>query len=122
MEKASLKDMLNYAPEKYISDEEVEIVRNTFKYNPQLFGIIRKCFLPTFSDPLLPLEEMETDIFLQGKNWGMMPQEEVKALVVARQEAVQFVMSGLVKLKMLANIEGKDEAIVEANKKKDSTK
>lgn len=114
--------MLNYEPEKYISDDEIELLKNTFKYNPGLYKIVRKLFLPTFADIELPIEEIESDIFLQGKQWGMLPADEAKILMVARQEAIQFVMNGLLKLKNIASIEPETEEERAERLKKDSTR
>lgn len=121
-QRASLKDVINYQPEKYITDDELALVRATFKDNPKLLKVIRKIMVPTVSDPELPIENMGSDFFLQGREWAQIPAEEAKILMVARQDALQFILGALIKLQVIAN-EGELSPIQLAEKrKKDSSK
>ena len=121
-ERATLKDVLNYEPEQYLSKEETDLIRNAIKYNPTLLKVLRKVFLPTFKDPELPNEELESDYFNQGRTWAQIPAEEAKILIVARQDAVGLVMNGLVKLRVIASIPEESEEEKAERTKKNSTK
>lgn len=120
--KASLQDILNYEPEKYITDDDLAIIRGTFKNNPRLFNVIRKILLPTINDPALPLEEMMNDVFLQSIDWQSVPAEHIKPIMLGRMEAVKFIAGGLIKLKYLAHTEETSAQELEARRKKDSVK
>lgn len=121
-EPAKLKDVLSYTPDSYFSKDEIAFIRNTFKDNPTLLGIIRKVMLPTVADPNLPMEEFAHDAYLAGKSWSQIPVAERTTMMVARQEAIEFVLGGLIKLKNIANIreETPQEAVL--RKEKDSTR
>lgn len=121
-QRATLRDVLNYQPELYLSKEEQDLIRNVFKYNPNFLKILRKVFLPSLTDPELPNEELESDIFLQGRIWSQIPADEAKILIVARQETAQFIMNGLVKLRVIASTEEETEEEKTTRLKKDSTK
>lgn len=122
MEQAKLKDVLEYTPESYYTTGELELIKRTFKGNSELFRILRKTLLPSVADPNLPMEEFAKDAYLAGKSWATIPEKERATLIVARQEAIEFVLGGLIYLKNLASI--KEESLEEmvARRKKDSTK
>lgn len=114
----SLREVTGYTAEKYLSDEETALIRNTFKYNPQLLNIIRKIMLPTMSDPALPIEEVGRDAWLAGKKWDEIPADEAKSLIVARQDTIKFVLGGLIALKQIASQnEETDSQIAERNQR-----
>lgn len=121
-QRASLRDVLNYNPDQYLSDEEVALIRSTFANNPKLIAVIRKVFLPTVADPSLPIEEIANDAFMANMDFGQMAADEIKPIVMGRQDAIRFVIGGLVKLKVIAH--GKEESpYAEAlRRKKDSSK
>lgn len=121
-QRASLSDVLNYDPEQYLSDEEVALIRSTFKDNPKLMAVIRKVMLPTISDPSLPIEEISNDAFLAGLDIGAMPKEELKAIMLARQDAIKFIVGGLVKLKVFAHSREETPDEAERRRYKDSAK
>jgi len=104
-EPASLREVINYTADKYITDEETQLIKATFKYNPQLLNVLRKIMLPTMSDPNLPIEEIGRDAWLVGKQWDTIPAEEAKILAVARQDTIKFVIGGLIALKNIASQE-----------------
>jgi hypothetical protein len=54
---ARLKDIINYEPERYLSEEELAWIRATFAGNRKAITTLRKLFLPTVTD--LPIEEKE---------------------------------------------------------------
>jgi hypothetical protein len=116
-----LGDVLNYDPEQELSAEELSLIQHTFKGNNQLIAVLRKVFLPTLSDPSLPIEKFGSDPFLR-QDWAAMPHEHVKAIVLARQDAVKFIIGGLIQLKMIANQEVETEMERALRLSKDSTK
>jgi len=125
---ATLNDLLNYKPETYLSEEDVELLRNTFGGNNQLVNVLRKLLLPSIGDSALPVEEMGTDIWLTmgakgPQDWGAMDPVHAQALIIARQDAIKFIAGGLVKLKLLAN-QPKDESALNraVRREKDSAK
>lgn len=115
-----LEDVINYAPEQYMTDAELTVIRATFKDNPFLLNALRKILVPTIYDAQMPIEQFGADFFNAGRDWAAIPAEEAKILAVARQDAFQFVIGGLIKLKTLAQMpqETPDEA--SARQKKDS--
>lgn len=119
---AKLEDMLSYTPEEYYTEEDLALIRSTFKDNPRLLNVLRKTLLPTITDPNLPLEEFQKDAMIAGKNWGQVPESERGAMVVARQEAISFVVGGLIQLKTIANTKEESEQEKKLRKEKDSTK
>jgi hypothetical protein len=121
-EKATLRDVLNYEPEQYLSEDEVALIRSTFKDNRRLIAVLRKVLLPTISDPSLPIEEMAHDAYLAGVDWAAMPADEIKPLILARSEAIKFVAGALMKLKVIANTVGESPYQTELRRKQDSAK
>lgn len=122
MERATLSDVLNYLPDKYLSDEEIELLRNAFRYNPQLLKVLRKMFLPSMTDPELPNEELEADVFMKGKFWDQIPADEAKILIVARQDAVRYIMDCLVRLRSIAATDEEGAEAAKERAKKNSSK
>lgn len=121
-EKATLKDVLNYEPEQYITKDELALIKATFGGNEKLLQILRKVLIPTITDGGLPIEDFAKDSFIVDKDWSMIPIAEVKSLIVARQDAIKFIFGGLIKLKVMANNKSETEAEEIARRTKDSTK
>jgi hypothetical protein len=121
-QKASLRDVINYAPEQYLSEEELSTIRSTFRGNDKLIKILRKIMLPSALDLELPIEEVGSDIWMVDKDFASMPNEEIKTIAVGRQDAIKFIFGGLIKLKVLANQAEESEQERAARRAKDSTK
>jgi len=119
---ASLKDVLPYSPDAYLTQDEMTLLRNTFRGNEKLIKILRKIFLPTALDPELPIEEIGGDVWMANFDFTQMQSSEIKPLVLGRQDAIKFVIGGLIKLKVLAN--QVEETAMEAayRRSKDSAK
>jgi len=121
-QRATLNDIINYAPEQYLTDDELSLIRSTFRGNPKLTKVIRKVMIPTISDPELPIENLSHDAYFSGRIWSQMPADEAKIMAVARQDALEFIIGGLIKLNVLAN----EKVVTDEEKKnkaeKDSTK
>jgi hypothetical protein len=120
-QRASLRDVINYDPQQYLTDEEMSLIRSTFQNNYKLISIIRKVMIPTIADPSLPIEEVNSDPFL-NRDWSAMPMEEAKALIVARQDAIKFVIGGLIKLQVLAAGQVETPMEMALRRSKDSSK
>lgn len=99
---ANLADILNYEADTYLKAEEIALIQSTFK-DARMMRLLRKVMLPTVGDPDMPIEEVGSDMWLVGRDYAAMPNEEIKSVVLARQEAIKFVVGGLIKLKMIAN-------------------
>lgn len=121
-EKATLRDVLNYDPEQYLSDDEVALIKSTFKENKRLLTVLRKVLLPTISDPSLPVEEMGHDAYLAGVDWAQIPVDQIKPIILARSEAIKFVMGALIKLKVIANSSDESPYQQQLRRKQDSAK
>lgn len=117
----TLKDLLQYEPETYLSEEEVAWIRSTFKGNNKAIHILRKCFMPTAVD--LPIEQLMEDLWFKGGfDPASVPDEHLKPLIVARQDVIKFVMGGLINLKQIANMPVESPLNAQLRKEKDSTK
>lgn len=119
---ANLKDVLPYDPETYLSSDEVKLVQNTFRGNEKLIKVLRKIFLPTAFDPELPIEEIGGDVWMANFDFTQMQSTEVKPLVLGRQDAIKFVIGGLIKLKVIANQTEMSEIELAYKRSKDSAK
>lgn len=116
------QSILNYEPESFFSEDELALVRSTFRDNPRLLTVLRKYLLPSVGITDLPIEEMQNDIWLQGREWSQIPADEAKILMVARQEAIKFIQNGIVRLKLAAHTPEKSEQELELKRKQDSAK
>ena len=120
----SLKDLMgdDYEIDTYLSKDDIAVIREVFK-DKNVLKVVRKVLLPTVADPAMPIEEMVgKDVWNFQKDWGVIPVDEIKSLIVARQEAIKFVADGLMKLKALANVRDETLQEREARLKKDSNK
>lgn len=118
----NIEDVLGETFETYLTVEDAEIIRTAFKGNKKLFRALSKIFIPTIQDPEMVPESMAEDFWMSGKQWDMIPADEAKALIVARQDAIKHVMGGMIRIKAIASV--KDESMQEvANRRlKDSSK
>jgi hypothetical protein len=117
----SLRDLINYEAEPYLNNADMQWIRETFKDNNRAINILRKCFMPTVLD--LPVEEMMNDLWFKGGfDPALVPEENIKSLIVARQDVIKFIMGGLINLKQIANMEIESPMNAELRRKKDSSK
>jgi len=119
--KVSLSDVLNYNVDTYLKPEELELICNTFN-DPKVLKVLRKMLLPSVGDLDLPLEEMTKDVWLVGRDYSMIPDGEIKSIVLARQEAIKFIMGGLIQLKVIANTKKETPTEKAWRERKDSSK
>lgn len=122
--RATLQDMISYMPDSYLSDDELALIRSTFhgERGSDLLKVVRKIFIPSVHDPELPIEELGKDVWMSQVDFRSMAVEEIKAIVQGRQEAIKFIIGGLIQLKNIANIKAENEADRSSRLKKDSTK
>lgn len=118
----TVDEVLGETLETYLTLEDARLLHNTFKGNPRLLKVLQKIFIPTIQDPEMPPEQMAADFWLSGKNWDAIPVDEVKSLVVARQEALQFILGGIIRLKVIANTNEESMQEVNNRRKKDSNR
>lgn len=116
------EDVLGETMETYLTQEDAEIIHDAFKGNKRLMKAVQKVFLPTIQDPEMPPESIGEDFWLAGKQWDNMPVDEIKALVVARQDTIRHVMGGLIRIKALANVKRESIQEMKNRRRKDSTK
>ena len=120
----TLKDLMgdNYEVEQYLTEDDMQIIRNVFK-DKNVLKVLRKVLLPSIADSNLPLEEaIGKDVWNVGRDWGMIPTEQIKALVLGRQEAIKFVVDGMMKLKTLAHLKEESPQQIAERLRKNSTK
>lgn len=120
-QKASLRDVLNYNIDDYFTEDEHALIKNTFK-DPRVIKVLRKALIPSFSDPELPLEQFSNDVWMAGRDYAQIPDDALKAIVLARQEAIKFIAGGIIQLKVMANDKEESEAEKAYRRSKDSTK
>ena len=121
-QKATLKDLITYKPEQYMTDEELSLIKSVFKDNVKLLRALRKVFLPTVSDPNLPIEEFGKDLWFAGVDFSQLSKEEVQQRVIAKSEAIKFVMGGFIYLKQMANITEESPMEAALRRSQDSNK
>jgi hypothetical protein len=119
---ATLSDIINYEPDTYLTPEDLDLIRSTFKDNKRLLRLLRKVMVPSVGNPELPVEEMGNDAWLAMRDWAQVPADEAKILMVARQEALKFIFGGFIKLKMIANSTDESPFAKDVRRKMDSSK
>lgn len=118
---ARLEDVLNYEAETYFSKDEMTLIRTTFR-DPRVLKVVRKALMPSVGDREMPIEDLGSDLWLMGRDYGSIPDAEIKSIVLARQDAIKFIMGGLIKLKVMANSKEETSAEAMLRRGKDSLK
>jgi hypothetical protein len=121
-ERATLRDVINYEPDTYLTQDDIKLIQATFRGNNELVAVLRKVLLPSVGDPNLPIEELNKDMWLVGRDYAQIPDDAIKSIVLARQDAIQFVLGGLIQLKVIANSKTEDPMETAFKRAKDSTK
>lgn len=103
-QKATLKDVISYEPDKYLSDEDVAVIKSNVKGNKKFIKALRKVFLPTLSDAELPVEDFGKDMWFAGVDFSQLSRDEIQQRVIARMESIKFVMQGLIWLQQIAHM------------------
>lgn len=120
-QKATLRDVINYEQDSYINEADIALIQSTFKDNPRLFRVLRKVMLPSIGDTDLPIEEIGKDAWM-STNWDQIPVDQIKPLIVARQEAIKFIAGGIIQLKIIANSGASSIQELREKRTKDSAK
>lgn len=118
----NLKDLLEYDTDTYLKPEELALIKSTFRGNKTIFKVLKKLLLPSIFDQDMPVEELGNDVWLVGRDYSAIPNDEVKSIVLARQEAIKFICGGLVKLRVIAESKTETPEEVALRRKSDSTK
>lgn len=118
----STEDILGETMETYLTVEDAKIIRDAFKGNKKLLRAIQKVFIATIQDPDMVPESLNEDFWMSGKQWDNIPVEEIKALVVARQDTIKHVMGGLIRIKAISNVQDENAFETMQRRKKDSAK
>lgn len=122
-EKARLKDVLNYQPDKYLSEAELDALKGAFKQNPLLIKVLRKVLMPTIADAELPIEMFGNELWFAGGDLSQYTKDEMAFRMLARHEAVKFICGGLIALKNMANTPEEETEMEKAlRRSKDSSK
>ena len=101
------------------TDEEVALLRNTFKGNTRLLKLLRKVFLPEL-DPNAPLGQM-IDLWL-AMNPAELTPDVAYINIKARNQLIGHVEQQLMQLEFLANL-AEEEPVARAERKaKDTAK
>lgn len=93
---------LNYKVPERITEEEKDVIRKAFG-DERVLPILKKVLLPYYADEDTPIEMTGADAFVMGRDWASMPAEEVKPLVVARQDTINWIGGGLTLIKNWLN-------------------
>ena len=105
--------------EPRITKEEEQLLKQHFKGNDGLLKLLRKIFIPQY-DVNAPLGQA-VDLWMD-RVYADIPVAEVKGLIVARQEAIKFLESGLIQLHFLANKSDKTPDELERESRQNSAK
>lgn len=122
-QKLTIEDILGESNQYYLTEAEAKLIRDTFHKNPHLLRALQKVFLPNiFDDDMPPEQIVAQDPWLTGKQWDIIPADEAKILVVARQDFIKWVANGLTRIKAIANQTDSSIEEMTRNKNKNSTK
>lgn len=102
-----------------LNEQEISLIKNTFKDNDALMVAIRKILLPV-ADENAPIGE-QSDLWLNVEIDGMTP-EQAFINIKARNLFITHLEGGLNKLKMLSEQKELTPEEIKANAKKDSSK
>lgn len=105
--------------EMRITEEEIALLKSTFRDNERLLKVLRKIFLP----------EIQSDAPL-GQNidlWMTVPvkdytPEQVMINMLARNQLIQHLENSLIQINTLANTDAKTPEELEEARKKNSNK
>lgn len=84
-----------------LSEDEIELIRSTFKGNRKLLQILKKVFIPSYADPDTPYEYTGADVYAD-LDLLQIPEAELKGIVAGRQQAIKLVAGGIRQLWMIA--------------------
>ena len=101
------------------SDEELSLIKTTFKGNEKLLKLLRKVFLPEY-DPQAPLGQT-IDLWMT-LDLGSLTPEEQRVRIHARNSLIMHIESRLIELNTLADRKEETQAEKKERMEKDSLK
>lgn len=101
------------------TDEELQLVKNTFKGNEKLLKLLRKVFLPEY-DPEAPIGQI-IDLWMTI-DLNQLPAEEAIRRIYARNTLINHIEAQIAQLNVLAEAKDETETEKKARLEKDSTK
>jgi hypothetical protein len=102
-----------------ITDDEIRLIKATFKDNEPLLKLMRKMFLPEL-DPTAPLGQM-LDLWMTVSIKDMSP-EEAYVNLLARNTLISHLDQVLLQMSLISKMEEQSPAEVVAKLKANSTK
>lgn len=102
-----------------ITEEEISLIKKTFKDNDKLLKLLRKIFLPEINADA-PLNE-NIDLWLTVPI-EQIPPENAVTQILARNQVIKHIEMQLFQLDLLANTDAKTLDEVRENLRKDSAK
>ena len=103
-------------PSRFTKEEMAELKR-AFGGNEFLLKLLRKIFIPSFREDV-PLGQ-EADMWMD-MDFKQVQMDELKTLVVARQELMKYLIARIVQIKGLANWKEESQEEREQRMRKDS--
>lgn len=110
---AEVKQQMRY------TDDELLLIKNTFKGNERLLKLLRKTFLPEY-DPYAPIGQV-VDLWMTLDVRSLTP-EGAYIRLIARNELISHVEQQLQQLTVLADLAPATKEDEQAKKNKDSSK
>ena len=102
-----------------ITEQEIDLIKKTFKGNEKILKVLRKIFLPEINADA-PLGE-NIDLWL-SLPVEQLPAENAVVQILARNQLIKHIEMQLMQLELLANTEAKSLDEIRQNIKKDSAK
>ena len=97
------KKELNYSVPLLFSKEDVAQLKALYGgQDNKNMELLRRIFLPSLFDPTVPVEYGANDMWMD-RDFAQIPNEEVKSIVLARQELIKWVTGTLVRIRQMAN-------------------
>lgn len=101
------------------SEEELTLLKNTFKDNTKLLKLLRKVFLPEYN-PLAPLGQ-NIDLWMTVDVRNLTPQDAM-IRILARNELITHIEQQLMQIKVLVDRKEESSGEIAERRKKDSAK
>lgn len=90
-------------PPMLFSKEKIKLAKSLYGgENNENLQFLREVFLPSLLDSKVPIEFGANDMWMDIDFKGI-PNEEVKSIVLARQDTIKWIIGSLLRLKNLAN-------------------
>ncbi len=107
--------------QKRFTPQELSLIRNTFKDQPELLKLIRKIMLPEL-DPAAPLGQVIDMSLIEANDIKSLPMELAHIHLLARSLQINMMENALMQLNVLAEEKEETEQEEIARLKKNSNK